>query len=1120
MKKLRKSLSAIVMIMTVFSMLGFNASAAAPQAGDLIKMDGLSTVYFLGNDGKRYVYPTSSVYFSWHKDFSGVVTVSASELQSYPLGSNITMRPGTKLVKITTDPSVYAVEANGTLRKIQSEADAIAIYGANWAKRVVDVPDAFFTNYTIGTPLASGQVAAGTLVKNANSAAIYMYDGTNYRSIATEAAFNANRFDFANVITLSSAITAGGAAITGAEFAYDAQGGAGTGVVVTGSGLTVSLSAATPASASVIASQALVSLTSFNLTAANDGAVTVKSVKLKRTGISSDSSLTNVYLYEGNTRLTDAGSLSNGYVNFSASSLINVPAGQTKTITVKADIASGASTGNVGFAINEASDLVSTSAAISGSFPVSGNLMSLVSKPSDLATVTLSAGTMATSVKAGNTNVIIWSANTNVQSKAVDFKYLALKQIGSINIDDLSNYSLYVDGSKVATGVLTSNNDLVFDLANASRLTTGSHTIELKADIVKGSSRTFAFQMQTVANAVFTDTNYNVNVAPSAAISGTSYTISSGSVTTASDSTFSTTEVVKNASNVTLGKFTMKAWGEDVKINQLSATTTLTGTGSATSSENVNDLAIYVDGNQVGSSQSISLGTTVNKVSNNTFGTTNLFTIPAGKQVVVEIKGSLSLDTNTNISQIKADLGVGSAQGVTSYTTFNTSGVTGKSLNVVSGNLTVAKNSSVQNTNTSKNTSKVKIGSYIISAGSTEGVTVSNLRITLNASSTVIDNMSNLYVSENMTPIQPQSQNDFNVNLVIDKNQTKIVDVYADLGELSSNDVASTSLAVTYRTNATLTNGTGSANGQTVTIKTATLAVPTVVANTPAANFVLGGSTATAGTYKFVATDGNAYINEMTFTASTTFEGISQIIVDGVSAPVINGVAIITGLNKEIVAGTQGTNVEVKAVYNAVTSAGQGGVTSGKDLTVTLNGYKYTANGSQSTESGKTITAAAMRLVSAYPTVADASSYASKLLTPSGKSEVMRFTVTATGNNGINLNSIGLKASYDYNATSTGAEIVIEDASALGTNLATSSAVYGASGAAVGVAFANPVEIAKGTTKTFVVFADNTGSAVTGNYFRVDMVNSNWTWNDGTVSGSYPLNGTHVAEFTGTTFAK
>jgi hypothetical protein len=74
MKNLRKSLIIGVMALTVLGMSGLNVKAAAPQAGDLIKMDGLSAVYFLGNDGKRYVFPTSAVYFSWHKDFSGVVT--------------------------------------------------------------------------------------------------------------------------------------------------------------------------------------------------------------------------------------------------------------------------------------------------------------------------------------------------------------------------------------------------------------------------------------------------------------------------------------------------------------------------------------------------------------------------------------------------------------------------------------------------------------------------------------------------------------------------------------------------------------------------------------------------------------------------------------------------------------------------------------------------------------------------------------------------------------------------------------------------------------------------------------------------------------------------------------
>ena len=164
--------------LTVLAMCGLVApiqTNAAASAGDLIKMDGNSSVYYLGADAKRYVFPNSTTYMSWYTDFSGVITVPAAELQSYVLGGNVTMRPGTKLVKITTDPSVYAVEPNGTLRKIQSEAQAAALYGTNWNKRVVDVPDAFFTNYTVGAALVSGATPVGSLVKNATGADIFYY---------------------------------------------------------------------------------------------------------------------------------------------------------------------------------------------------------------------------------------------------------------------------------------------------------------------------------------------------------------------------------------------------------------------------------------------------------------------------------------------------------------------------------------------------------------------------------------------------------------------------------------------------------------------------------------------------------------------------------------------------------------------------------------------------------------------------------------------------------------------------------------------------------------------------------------------------------------------------------
>ncbi|MDD2354388.1 MAG: hypothetical protein PHX76_03385, partial [Patescibacteria group bacterium] len=243
MKKLRKFLVASVMTLSVIAMSGLTVAPAqaAASAGDLIKMDGLSSVYYLGDDGKRYVFPNEATYFSWYSDFSGVVTIPASELQSYPLGGNVTMRPGTTLVKITTDPSVYAVEPNGVLRKIANESQAAALYGTNWNKRIVDLADAFFTNYTIGQPLADGEVPAGSLVKNADSASVYYYDGTNYRSIASEAAMTANRFRFENVMTIANDITAGGSAVSAMEagLVKTSQGATGPGQVVTGSGLMV-----------------------------------------------------------------------------------------------------------------------------------------------------------------------------------------------------------------------------------------------------------------------------------------------------------------------------------------------------------------------------------------------------------------------------------------------------------------------------------------------------------------------------------------------------------------------------------------------------------------------------------------------------------------------------------------------------------------------------------------------------------------------------------------------------------------------------------------------------------------------------------------------------------------
>jgi hypothetical protein len=147
----------ILLLMASFLSLGHNAAAADSSVapGKVIKGKGNSTVYYVGEDNKRYVFPNDKIYFSWYDDFSEVMEISLDDLQAIQLGGNVHYKPGALLVKIQTDPKVYAVGANGNLRWLRSEAIAKALYGSNWNKLVDDVPDSFFTNYTVGTAVES-----------------------------------------------------------------------------------------------------------------------------------------------------------------------------------------------------------------------------------------------------------------------------------------------------------------------------------------------------------------------------------------------------------------------------------------------------------------------------------------------------------------------------------------------------------------------------------------------------------------------------------------------------------------------------------------------------------------------------------------------------------------------------------------------------------------------------------------------------------------------------------------------------------------------------------------------------------------------------------------------------
>ncbi len=138
----------------ILSLLLAGPALAAPASGSLVRASQPS-VYYYGPDGKRYVFPNEKTYKTWYADFSGVIKISDADLAAIPLGGNVTYKPGSRMVKITSDSKVYAVDAGGTLRPIQDEAAAKALYGSSWNTMVDDVPDAFFVNYKTGAAVAT-----------------------------------------------------------------------------------------------------------------------------------------------------------------------------------------------------------------------------------------------------------------------------------------------------------------------------------------------------------------------------------------------------------------------------------------------------------------------------------------------------------------------------------------------------------------------------------------------------------------------------------------------------------------------------------------------------------------------------------------------------------------------------------------------------------------------------------------------------------------------------------------------------------------------------------------------------------------------------------------------------
>ncbi|MDD2230976.1 MAG: hypothetical protein PHY48_16435, partial [Candidatus Cloacimonetes bacterium] len=902
------------------------------------------------------------------------------------------------------------------------------------------------------------------------------------------------------------------------------------------------LAATTPASGSVVAGQALADLAHFRF--AGKGSVT--KVVLQRFGVSSNADVSNVYLFDGSTRLTDAGSLNaDSTVTFnSASGIFSVDG--SKTISVRADIATGA-TGTIGAKLN--------SFAVAGTSVdanLSGNLMSLITQ-SNPASASFGANAVsAQDVDAGTTNFTVWSSPLTVGTRTLNLEGMTFRFIGSAPTDSLENISLYVNGTKVGTsGTVNSLGNIVFDLSSgAIALKTGAATIDLRADVIKGSNRDFQISVQNVADVMLADTQLDgvyvaaANVATNG-IAGT-ITVKAGSVSVNVDPTLSET-ITGGATGVAIAKYEFKAYGEDMKISSLIVTPVLTAVTPA--STTMSNVMLYADGGQVGTSQNYT-GTAL------TFNLGSSLIIPAGETVVVEVKADTM--TTASVAYTGGSINVAlsgaasNAQGIASskLSTVPAAAVTSTVLSIGTASGSVAVNTGYANQIVAPSTQKTKIGSFIIQSGSTEGIKVTNLQVgitfpanaatysagTVTAGSQAITvtgstvnfavgdvitipgaiaavgtvtavtdathiqvdittagdtpagviagasgpmtitNMSNLYTSENATPISPNVTNNFPVNFTLATSASKTIDVFADLSTLKAGSVT-TSLKITAIsdvTNTVLTTGNGIASalaGQTVTVAQGTLSTPTLTASMPA-QFVIGGSTlGDFMTVNFVASNGAATVKQVKFTVTGSATApIASIAIGSVSAPVIGGVADISGLNLAVPAGYNGLDVKVVPTFNAV---GLGGQTSNTTAAINLTYMKYTI-GNTTTENSTVTTPVSktMTIVASKPGVV-LTSTTTRTGLANGLVKLMDVTITADAAGNIKLQALPVKV------TSTGAvtivaganNLIVKDAQGAVITTTNTGLTVAAGGTGTDtIAFTTADTIAAGTSKVYSIY--------------------------------------------------
>lgn len=652
-----------------------------------------------------------------------------------------------------------------------------------------------------------------------------------------------------------------------------------------GSGLSV-VAASQPQNAIAPASASRVPFTRFTLTAGNDGAVTVNSVTVQRVGLGANAAFSGVVLLDESGNQLGTSKTLNSNDQATIGEAITIPAGQSRTFTVAANM--GSSLGSYAGQVPAFSVVgVNTSATVSGSLPITGAYHTINATLSiGAATVDVSSfdPNTARTREIGTTGYNFSGIRLTAGSQEdVRVRSIRWNQTGSASASDLTNVQVIVDGTAYPAVASSGGKYYTANFGSGILVQEGfSIDMYVRGDLAGSDSagRTVIFDIDKASDIYVTGETYGYGITPAAGstasasdsssqfttgtpfFDGSKVTIEAGSVTTISKAnSVPAQNVAINVPNQPLGGFEVDIKGEALTVQQMDFGFTITGGDNASDLTNVT----LVDQNGTVVAGPVD-GVASGVGTNGYVRFTDTITLPVGKRTYT-LRGRLSTDFangNTiiastspanNWTNVKGEL---SGNTITlSNTTFNMNTMT-----VKAAALAISVSGSPVAQNIVSGVQDFTFAQYQLDASASgEDVRFSSIPLKLTLGTMVATEVSSCQLFDGATALNTGSNivnpsaagdNTFTLDnaLVVTKGTVKTLALKCDIsGSVSNSDTiswgisAAPSITVTgVQSSQAVTETVTASNGQTMTVAAASFTI-TKDNTSPAYGIVAGGST-------------------------------------------------------------------------------------------------------------------------------------------------------------------------------------------------------------------------------------------------------------------------------------